>query len=103
MSVEIRLSNDHFECEWGRFNNGEADPIYPIEHLMLTTKGYVRELLETGPRPGRRGSTHSATCRDGRMFVHLDHNDQYWTWEVFEARFWDDKGPKDILVGRWPD
>jgi hypothetical protein len=103
MSVEIRLRNSHFECDWGRFDNADVDPHHPIRHLMLTTEGYARELLETGPRPGPRGGIHSATRDGGRIFVHFAYSDNRWTWEVHKARFWDGKGPQDIVVGRWPD
>ncbi|MCG7592411.1 hypothetical protein [Mycobacterium sp. PSTR-4-N] len=39
-----------------------------------------------------------------RIFFHLDYreDDQQLTWELFEARWWDNTGP-EIYVGRWPD
>lgn len=106
MSVEIRIPTDphrHLECDWGVFDNAEADPRYELKHLVLTTSDYVAQLLEVGPRPGPRGGVHSVTTDGLRLFAHMDYGGKRTTWELFEAHFDDGLGPEDALVGRWPD
>lgn len=105
MTVEIWFSDEskEFECRWGTFENSECDPKRPLRHLMLTTAGYVRELLDTGPKRGPRGGTHSASIDGERIFAHLDYAGSRTIWELFEAHFWDNGGPDDVLIGRWPD
>lgn len=91
------------ECDWGRINNAAADPRYSIEHLMLTTDSYIKQLLESPSITFLRG-THSASVDGTRTFFHLDYEGRHWTWEVFAACWADGKGkPDGIMVGRWPD
>ena len=101
MSIELRSTGADVECDWGTFGNSEADPRYPIEHLMLTTPGYTQKLIDEGPQE-LRGGVHSATQHDGRLFTHLDYHGQHWTWELYDAHWWD--GVEcPVMVGRWPD
>jgi len=105
MSIELRIGHclHDVECNWGVINNGEADPRRELEHLMLVTGDYIRELLQSGPIPGPHGGVHSATTQGSRIFAHLDYNGRRTTWELFDAHFDDGQGPDDILIGRWPD
>lgn len=102
MTVEIRVADQNFVCDWGTFENSEADPRRGLHHLMVTTPDYAAKLLESGPRPGPRGGMHSVIRDGGRMFAHLDYEGERTTWELFGARWWDD-ADCPILVGRWPD
>lgn len=92
------------ECDWGAIRNSEADPRLGIEHLMLIGADYVQRMLFSGPHTlGRTPGVGSATADGDRLFFHLEHEGQRWTWELFEAHWWDGNGPDDILIGRWPD
>jgi hypothetical protein len=107
MSVEIRKTADgtQLECDWGVFENSEADPrrACGLKHLMLIGGDCVERMLTSGPEVDHRGSTGSAT-RDGtRVFFHLDYDGGRMTWELFDCYFWDGKGPHDMFIGRWPD
>jgi hypothetical protein len=103
MSVEIRPTADRedVECDFGLFENSAADPRYPLRPLMLITRDQAAERLRDGPKHWRGGIT-SVTEQDGHMFAHVDYKGRTWTWELYEASWWDGKG-LDVLVGRWPD
>lgn len=104
MTLEIRANDrNEYECVWGQFDNAEANPNRELKHLMLTTAGYVKELMEEGPKDGPFGGAHSVSFDGQRTFAHLDIDGGRTTWELFPACWWDDGGPDDILVGRWPD
>ncbi|BCP29588.1 hypothetical protein JF780_05695 [Mycobacterium intracellulare] len=94
--------NHQIGCDWGAIRNSEVDTRRPIEHLMLVTPDVVERMLEHGPEIGTRGGLVSCTEDDGRKFFHLEYDDKRWTWELFDAHWWDDEGP-EIYVGRWPD
>ena len=126
MSIELRLrcnrpdnctqgklyptgfDEDHcthrFECDWGVFDNPEADVSRGLSLLMLITPDYVRYLLHNGPQSSFRGGPGiiSASIDGERIFIHLDHGSGRTTWELFDAH-WEDGGPPEIYVGRWPD
>jgi hypothetical protein len=89
------------ECEWGTFDNADCHPNRPTSHLILITPDYVQALLESGPIL-YRGGVSSASEDSGRLFAHFERDGQRWTWELFEADWWDGGGP-EILIGRWPD
>jgi hypothetical protein len=93
----------HLVCVWGRFGNGEADPRWPLEHLMLIAGDYVTRMLQFGAEPGTRGGTVSCSSDADRLFCHLDYEGKRTTWELFEAHFADGGGPHDLFVGVWPD
>lgn len=106
MSVELRLTPDgtDLECDWGRIRNPDANPRFPIDSLVLVGDSWFMErLLLTGPVELSHGEIASATVgQDGRWYVHMEYEGQRWTWEVFEAHWWDgDDLP--IMIGRWPD
>ena len=92
-----------WECDWGRFDNMEADPRRGLGHLMVITGEYVHQLLVGGPQERIDRGITSATAVGERIFVHLDYGGQHTTWELFGAHFWDGEGLGDIMVGRWPD
>ncbi|RFZ15035.1 hypothetical protein VIMS_02465 [Mycobacterium marinum] len=100
-SVEIRKVNGGWECDWGRFGNPDASSRHPIEPLVIVTRSYLESII-CGPHTRLDGGVCSAEIIDGRTFVHLDHDGQHWTWEVFPAH-WEDGGWPEILVGRWPN
>lgn len=103
MSIELRRnSRNELECGWGTFENGEADPKRGLRHLVLITTEWVKQLLTDGPAPNPRGGITSATSDGERIFAHLDYDGDRWTWELFDAHWWDNGSP-DIMVGRWPD
>lgn len=124
MSVEIRRNheNDGWECDWGPIEHPDPLPDHGrVGPLMVMDRDYFGRLFKKGPRPRANGSVDSVTTvpvdqngrvidRDEdiaadtelRLFVHVEHGSQRWTWELFEAHWWDDKGPK-VYVGRWPD
>lgn len=89
----------HLECDWGRFGNSEADPRRGIEHLMLIRQQDFADMLESGTYLDWRGSTGTASVDGERLFFHLDYEGRHWTWELFEAHWWDHKGSK-IYIGR---
>lgn len=105
MSIEIRQTPDgkHLECDWGGFENGEADPHRELKPLMLTTADYVKKIMDEGPLPGPRGGIHGVSVDGERVFAHLDYCGGRTTWELFKAYWWDGGGPEDVMVGRWPD
>lgn len=93
----------HIECDWGAIRNSEADPRRGIEHLMLIGADYVQQLLTEGPCSLSRVAGVGSASADGeRLFFHLEHEGQRWTWELFDAHWWDHKGSQ-IYIGRWPD
>lgn len=110
----------HIECDWGRIEHTDPNPSRgEIGPLMITDADYLRLLLGDGPRerlrkaPGQPAAEwpspgvwvtewHSATVDGDRLFVHVSYQDQRWTWELFEAHWWD-RLPSEIMVGRWPD
>jgi len=48
--------------------------------------------------------SYASASRDGhRLFFHLEHHGDHWTWELFDAHWADGAGPDDLLIGRWPD
>lgn len=97
----LRVHEHWWECDWGRFENTQLDPRYPIPHIMLTTVGFV-SFLQRGPGL-MRGALVSVSDRDGRSYFHREHDGQRWTWELFEAHFVDGGARPGFLVGRWPD
>ena len=103
MSIELRREQNRLVCDWGSFDNGEADPKHGLRHLLLTTEDYVTKLLDEGQCPGPRGGIHSASRVGDRLFAHVDHDGKRWTWELFDAHWWDHGEPSNVLVGRWPD
>lgn len=90
-------------CEWGILENTSADPLREggPRHLMLITPEHA-QLLQFQPHIGPYGDIDSATVVDERVFVHKEFNGHRWTWELFDAHWWDGQGP-EILIGRWPD
>lgn len=102
MSVELRRNDNRIECDWGVFENSEADPERGLQPLVLITAELVRQLLNDGPAPNPLGGMTSVDLHNGRMFAHLDYQGARTTWELHEARWWDD-GEPEIYVGRWPD
>ena len=125
MSVELRITtegvctcgtpyptddpfppHDHrVVCDWGIVEHPEPRPDRnEVGHLMLTSTKYVRELLTNGPQERRTRRIDSA-FRDGdRFFCRSAYQGSSWTWELFDAHWWDGKGNGlDWLIGRWPD
>lgn len=124
MSVELRLTvQGHCECgvphnigeyqsqcvhdvgcDWGVIQYSDPRPaLGQVGHLMLATGWWVGAMLNKGPRRDDRYGQTSVTEQDGRLFIHMDWEDQHWTWELFKAHFSDGKGPDDLFIGRWPD
>lgn len=107
MSIKIWLvikgCSFHWECDWGRLENPSVRTDLPVSHLIvMRVKTFDR--IHSRPESNPRGSgTFSATTQKGRRFIHFDNDGQRWTWELFEAHFWDGGGPEDLLIGRWPD
>lgn len=103
MSVELRrnISNE-LECDWGVFENSEADPKRELKPLVLITAEWVDQLLENGPAPNPRGGLTSVVRDGDHLYAHLDYDGARTTWELFQAYWWDD-GKPEIYVGRWPD
>lgn len=103
MSIEIRRTEDcGIECDWGTFEHSQPRPERgQVAHLLLVTPEMVARLLEHGPRDFH-GATHTATTDDDRTFLHVEYQGQRWTWEVFEAHWWDHRDPP-IMVGKWLD
>lgn len=103
-SVELYLTDSEIACTWGKIINAEANPRREcgIQHLMLTTPAYYKLLLLSGPIKRWHGGIHSATMVDGRRYSHMKYQGTHWTWELFDAHWWD-MGEPVILVGRWPD
>ena len=102
MSVEIRLAADgkHLECDWGVFTNSEADPRKGISTLILVTPEHIDELRRDGPSPHKGGGTSSMSHHNGGSpLLHLDVGNFRFSWELYEAHWWDNDGPP-ILVGR---
>lgn len=94
----------HWECDWGRLDNMEADPKRGVQHLIaITGRGVERILDSGGAEPGKRGGTVLVTVDGDRTFLHLEHQSGSWTWELFPAHFQDGRGPNDLFIGRWPD
>jgi hypothetical protein len=90
------------ECDWGVIEYGDPDPyLDQVGHLMLITPDYVKQLL-SHPTLYPPGSVSSAYRSDDRTFVELLYENKRWTWELFEAHWWDGEGP-EIYIGRWPD
>jgi hypothetical protein len=110
MSVELRITADgrNLECDWGVIEHGNPKPCHgEVGHLMLITPDYVKQLL-TRPKWTCLCSFKTATTDGDRIFAHLDCEGQRWTWELFQAHWFDDNwfgnnGGPPILVGRWPD
>jgi hypothetical protein len=112
VSIELRITTDgrNLECDWGVIEHGNPKPcLGKVGHLMLITPDYAKRLVEKGPHEPHCCGVNSVTTDGGRTFVHLDdYRGQRWTWELFEAHWWDDNwfghnGGPPILVGRWPD
>lgn len=107
-SIEIRpisfTAVNQLACDWGIFENSEADPHREcgIQSLILVTPDYVRELLDKGVQtsPYCQNALTTAFIRDRRTFVRLYHQHDSWTWELFEAHWWDGVD-SPIMVGRW--
>ncbi|EFG75263.1 hypothetical protein HMPREF0591_4826 [Mycobacterium parascrofulaceum ATCC BAA-614] len=107
-SVELRVVNDRdVECDWGIVEYPNPQPhLDRVGHLMLTAADYVTQLLTAGPatRLDEDGRIDSATTTDGRRFVHTEYKGHRWTWELFDAHWWDGiTNGHDWLIGRWPD
>lgn len=131
MSIEIRFCTDgechcgtvqpidapitcrHWlECDWGTIQGQPRPEQEPVSPLCLVSRDAVHEMIEHGPNNWGRPSTGSVTLvpidepiteqSRLRMFFHLEYGAQTWTWELFDAHWWDHKGPQ-VYVGRWPD
>lgn len=103
VAIHIPDDDGYFWCEWGPLEHSCPRPdLGQVGPLMITTIGYLRELLDSGPKEAPRGGTHSVTVDGRRVFAHHDYNWQRWTWELFPAYFTDNQGPP-ICIGRWPD
>lgn len=90
-------------CEFGVIERSDPRPERgDVQHLMLTTRDYVDHLLAHGPTVGGHGQVDSVRLVDGVLYADIEYNGQRWTWQLYEADWWDGKGP-EILVGRWPD
>lgn len=107
MSMELRIRGDSIECDWGVIEHSEPRPDRgEVGHLMIATSDYVSQLLREGPDDCHchHGGANSATELDGRLFAHIDYEGQRWTWELFNAHWWDNAPQTPaLLVGRWPD
>jgi hypothetical protein len=90
MTIEIRREHHEFLCDWGVFRNAECATRYPIQHLILITPDVFKRLLLCGPEENTCGEgTLAASTQDGHMFAHLDWDGKHWTWECFNAHWWD--------------
>jgi len=104
VSVELRIDEGFAECDWGRFDNPEGDSRNELHHLLLSTTEYVEDLLKNGSKISPSGrEVHSVTLVDGRIFAYIDCGGDRWTWEMFDAHWWDGNGNQNLMVGRWPD
>jgi hypothetical protein len=104
VTIEIRRNAcNQLECDWGVFNNAEADPLRELEPLVLITDEWVVRLLGEGPHPNPRGGLTTVTHKGHRIFAHLDFEGTRTTWELFEAHWWDGVEHPKVYVGRWPD
>jgi hypothetical protein len=101
VSVELRVEDGEFVCDWGNFPHSNPRPDRrEVGELMIATREYV-EQLKAGSLM-YHGAVHSVKEKNGRMFARIDWYRKHWTWELHEARWWDGAGP-EVLVGRWPD
>lgn len=105
MAVELRIRDDHVECDWGVIEHADPRPAEnKVGHLVLAQGWMIGGLLEGGqPVSDPRYGTISATTSGRRMFAHMNHEGKRWTWELFAAKWEDGKGPDGMFIGRWPD
>lgn len=106
MSIELRIRDDHIECDWGVIEHTDPRPAEgKVGHLMLAPGWMIGGLLNAGqPVPDPRYGMISATASGRRLFAHIDdHAGKHWTWELFAADWEDGEGPDGMLIGRWPD
>lgn len=92
------------ECDWGDIEHPDPRPARgDVGPLMLIGREYLEALVTAGPRRRSDGGLDSVTVdRDNhRLFVHLDY-ERRWTWELFDAHWWDGVDPT-VYLGRWPD
>lgn len=101
--IEVRLDGREFCCDYGIFENPEADPRLGIKPLVLMAKPFLREMLLDGDQDTGWGGRCGANIHEhGRVTVWMEHDGQQWVWEMFEAVWWD-REECDVLVGRWKE
>lgn len=108
MSIEIRKTADgrNLECDWGVIEHSCPKPERgELGPLMIISADYA-ELLRDDPEAARRQYSSSyddsVSALGSRLFAHIGHAGKRWTWELFEAHWWDGPDPR-VYVGRWPD
>lgn len=105
MSIEVRMGSDGNPiCEWGEITYPRPDE-NGIGPLMLTSVDYFCELMKE-PRVWKPGRVDTATQVEERRFIHLTDHDKRYTWELFDAHWWDEQDkPRfyQLAIGRWPD
>lgn len=102
--IEIRV-NEHNElcCDYGTFENSQADPNLGIKPLVLVARRFLWEMLLDGDQNTGWGGTCGAQIHEhGRITVWMNHDGQQWVWELYEGRWWDG-AECDVLVGKWRD
>lgn len=105
MSVELRIREGNVECDWGVIEHSDPRPDrQEVGPLMLAVGWCIGGRLDKGPIPDDRYGLVNVKMEDAdRLFLQIDTAEQRWTWELFEAHWEDGQGPKNMLVGRWPD
>jgi hypothetical protein len=93
------------DSDWGIVEHTDPRPdLGQVGHLMVTHADYIRYLAKDGPymSPTKGGRIDSVTFDGDRVFCHSEWRGNRWTWEVFDAHWWDHL-PSEIMIGRWPD
>jgi hypothetical protein len=112
VSVEIRATPDGLECDWGIIGYQRPD-IGRVDPVVLVSNDYVAAAIAGSTLNLKySGAVGSVTVvnldeelteeSELRLFWHIEHRGQRWTWELQPGHFADD--PDDhAFVGRWPD
>lgn len=99
------------ECDWGTFGD---PPLVVMDYLTHTTTiENAAALILVSKTFADRGGLPTDFCQadndvttfyaDGRRrFMRFDADNGSWTWELFDAHWWDGHDP-NVYVGRWPD
>lgn len=118
------------ECDWGQVMSEGRPDLDDVGPLVLVPRNWALQTVNEAVIYPRRPDDHGRARyqryrvdnRNGRLFIHTDWpvydrgqgvraGDgsekpptpmQSWTWELFDAHWWDGRGP-EIYIGRWPD
>lgn len=94
---------DVLECDWGRIDNTEGDPVLGFRPLVVVSCDWLERLVG-GPAEDRFGTVCSlGDFGVGGLFFYARRGERRWAWQLSPARWRDEWVGPAVMVGRWRD